>query len=57
MQDFKRKRRETTYFKDYCTFTSTGNESLVHDSCSNDLTIIMDYWKINAFYRIFDNYW
>lgn len=56
MQDFKRKRRETTYFKDYCTFTSTGNESLVHDSCSNDLTIIMDCWKINAFYRILDNW-
>jgi len=49
----KRKRKESTYLRDYCTSTTTGNEYSEFDEPSLNISD-QENWKINAYYRILD---
>ncbi|CAI6354560.1 unnamed protein product [Macrosiphum euphorbiae] len=49
----KRKRKESTYLRDYCTSTTTGHEYSEFDEPSLNISD-QENWKINAYYRILD---
>ncbi|XP_060882064.1 probable lysine-specific demethylase 4A [Metopolophium dirhodum] len=49
----KRKRKESTYLRYYCTSTTTGNEYSEFDEPSLNISD-QENWKINAYYRILD---
>ncbi|XP_060845766.1 uncharacterized protein LOC132925382 [Rhopalosiphum padi] len=49
----KRKRKESTYLRDYCTSTTIGNEYSEFEESSLNISN-EENWKINAYYRILD---